>query len=41
MTTLIDELSILQPVDLDAGKVFSGKASGTLVKGYALSLIHI
>ena len=35
MTTLIDELSTLQPADLDAGNVFSGKASGTLVKGYA------
>lgn len=35
MTTLINELKSLQPVELDAGQVFSGKPSGTLVKGYA------
>lgn len=28
-------LKNLQPVDLDAGKIFSGKSSGTKVKGYA------
>ena len=35
MTTLINELKSLQPAELDAGQVFSGKPSGTLVKGYA------
>ena len=35
MTTLHEELSGLQPVELDAGLVFGGKASGTLVQGYA------
>ncbi|SBW08184.1 hypothetical protein KL86DPRO_40038 [uncultured delta proteobacterium] len=28
-------LSNLQPTDLDAGQVFSGKPSGTTVRGYA------
>ena len=31
----IDDLSTLQPTDLDAGEVFSGKPSGTTVRGYA------
>ena len=31
----IDDLSNLQPTDLDAGEVFSGKPSGTTVRGYA------
>ena len=35
MTTLHEELSGLQPVELDAGLVFGGKASGILVQGYA------
>ena len=35
MSTLHEELSGLQPVELDAGLVFGGKASGTLVQGYA------
>ena len=34
-TSLIDGLSNLKTTDLDAGQVFSGKPSGTLVKGYA------
>ena len=29
-----EELSGLQPVDFDAGQIFSGKSSGTLVRGY-------
>ena len=32
----IDDLSNLQPTDLDAGQVFSGKPSGTTVRGYAV-----
>ena len=32
----IDDLSTLQPTDLDAGQVFSGKPSGTTVRGYAV-----
>ena len=36
-TSLIEGLSNLQPTDLDAGQVFSGKPSGTTVKGYATS----
>lgn len=35
MPTLQEELSRLQPVDCDAGLVFGGKASGTVVRGYA------
>ncbi len=31
----ISELGNLKPALLDAGKVFSGKPSGTLVRGYA------
>jgi len=32
--TNISELDSLQPTDLDAGQVFSGKPSGTTVRGY-------
>ena len=32
----IDDLSNLQPTDLDAGQVFSGKPTGTTVRGYAV-----
>lgn len=32
----IDDLSNLQSTDLDAGQVFSGKPSGTTVRGYAV-----
>jgi len=32
----IDDLSTLQPTDLDAGEVFSGNPSGTTVRGYAV-----
>ncbi|ATD82087.1 cobaltochelatase CobS [Desulfovibrio desulfuricans] len=35
-TNLIEGLSNLKPTDLDAGQVFSGKPSGTTVKGYAV-----
>ena len=34
-STLTSELDSLQPTDLDAGQVFSGKPSGTIVRGYA------
>lgn len=34
-TRLTDDLDSLQPADLDAGQVFSGKRSGTTVRGYA------
>lgn len=37
MNTILNDLNNLQPVDMDAGQVFSGKPSGTLVKGYAQS----
>ena len=33
--TLISELESLQPTALDAGLIFSGKASGRLIQGYA------
>ena len=33
--TLIAELESLQPAPLDAGLIFSGKASGKLIQGYA------
>ena len=35
-TSLINDLSNLQPTDFDAGQVFSGKPSGTTVRGYAI-----
>ena len=35
-TNLSEGLSNLKPADLDAGQVFSGKPSGTTVKGYAV-----
>jgi len=35
MHTQIESLNILQPVDFDAGEIFSGRASGTKVRGYA------
>ena len=35
-TNLIEGLSNLQPTDLDAGQVFSGKPSGTTVRGYTI-----
>ena len=35
-TNLIEELSNLQLADFDAGQVFSGKSSGTTVRGYAV-----
>ena len=34
MTSAIDALESLQPKDLDAGRVFSGTASGKKIKGY-------
>ena len=34
-TNLTSGLDSLQPTDLDAGQVFSGKSSGTTVRGYA------
>ena len=34
--TNISELDSLQPTDLNAGQVFSGKPSGTTVRGYAV-----
>ena len=33
-TTISSDLASLQPSDLDAGQVFSGKPSGTMVRGY-------
>ena len=33
--TLINDFISLQPADLDAGQVFSGNPSGTMVRGYA------
>ena len=33
MNMIHEELAALQPVELDAGQVFSGKKSGTVVKG--------
>lgn len=33
--TLVSDFTNLQPTDLDAGQVFSGKPSGTMVRGYA------
>ena len=35
-TNLIEGLSNLKPTDLDAGQVFSGKPSGTQVRGYTV-----
>lgn len=35
MSVLHTELQKLQPIDFDAGQVFSGKTSGTSIKGYA------
>ena len=35
-TRLTDELDSFQPTDLDAGQVFSGKPSGTTVRGYTV-----
>ena len=35
-TRFTDELDSLQPTDLDAGQVFSGKPSGTMARGYAV-----
>ena len=35
-TDLTSDLDSLQPTDLDAGQVFSGKPSGTTVRGYAV-----
>lgn len=32
-----NDLASLQPTDLDAGQVFSGKPSGTAIRGYATS----
>ncbi|MDD4702582.1 MAG: cobalamin synthase, partial [Desulfovibrio sp.] len=34
-TNLTSGLDSLQPTNLDAGQVFSGKSSGTTVRGYA------
>lgn len=36
-TSLTEGLSNLQPTEFDAGQVFSGKPSGTTVKGYVVS----
>ena len=36
----IDDLNNLQPIDLDAGQVFSGKPSGTRVRGYATPSVY-
>lgn len=36
MTTHVKELQNLQPVDLDAGEIFSGKSSGTTIRGYSV-----
>ncbi|WP_291441190.1 AAA family ATPase, partial [Desulfovibrio sp.] len=38
--TLTSELDSLQPTDLDAGQVFSGKPSGTTIRGYAAPSAH-
>lgn len=35
MNMIHEELAGLRPRDLDAGLVFSGKKSGTVIKGYA------
>lgn len=35
MNTILNDLTPLQPASLDAGLVFSGKASGRLIQGYA------
>ncbi len=35
MSVLHTELQNLQPVDLDAGQIFSGNTSGTMIRGYA------
>ena len=40
MNTILNDLNNLQPVNMDAGQVFSGKPSGTLVKGYAQPLAY-
>ena len=34
MTTQISELQNLRPVEMDAGQIFSGNPSGTVIKGY-------
>ena len=36
----MNEFSKLQPVDLDAGQVFSGRPSGRLIKGYEEPIAH-
>lgn len=40
MNTILTELANLKPAMLDAGTVFSGKASGTKVKGYATATAY-
>lgn len=40
MTTLVTDLSTLQPVDLDAGTVFSGQPSGRTVRGFGRPCLH-
>lgn len=35
MTNITNELANLQPVELDAGVVFSGNPSGTMIQGYS------
>jgi len=39
-TTISSDLANLQPTDLDAGQVFSGKPSGTTVRGYAAASVY-
>ena len=39
-STRTSEFDSLQPANLDAGQVFSGKPSGTTVKGYATPLAY-
>ncbi|CAA7627275.1 hypothetical protein [Magnetospirillum sp. SS-4] len=34
------DLGRLQVIDLDAGDIFSGQASGRLIRGYAAPCIH-
>lgn len=40
MTDFHSDLQNLQPTDLDAGQIFSGKPSGTTIRGYAAKSVY-
>lgn len=40
MTEPVSDLGRLQVVDLDAGHIFSGHASGRIIKGFAAPCVH-